>query len=70
MEIAREPGEEKQRSLRGLDEAFPGCEVLGVRQRDHYVGARPADVELHEGDRLIVYGPRERVNAPFSNRDA
>ncbi len=61
--IGDDPGD-TQRSLRGLDEAFPGCTVLGVRQGDVYVGASPADIDLTAGDVLIVYGPRDLVEHP------
>ncbi|MGI9645020.1 MAG: TrkA C-terminal domain-containing protein [Ilumatobacteraceae bacterium] len=65
---ARRIGEEPhdaQRSLRGLDEAFPGCTVLGVRQGDGYVGSSPVDIDLTAGDVLIVYGPRDLVEHPL-----
>ncbi len=61
--IGEEPGD-TQRSLRGLDEAFPGCTVLGVRQGEKYIGASPADIDLGEGDVLVIYGPRDLVRNP------
>lgn len=48
------------RSLRGLDEAFAGCKVLGVRQGQRFVGESPVDIELGDGDVIVLYGPRER----------
>jgi hypothetical protein len=60
IRVADEPGA-TQRSLRGLDEALPGCHVLGVRQGDHYIGASPADLELAKGDVLVLYGPRDQL---------
>lgn len=55
---------EAQRSLRGLDEAFRGCTVLGVRQADGYVGEPPADIDLRAGDSIILYGRRELIADP------
>ena len=49
------------RSLRGLNEAFSGLHVLGVRQGDRFIGMSPADVALHEGDELVLFGPRDLV---------
>lgn len=60
--VASDPGA-TYRSLRGLDEALPDIRVLGVRQGDRFVGRSPADIELHEGDQLIVFGSRGAVAA-------
>ncbi len=49
------------RSLHGLAEAFPGCVVLGVRQGDRYIGSSPVDIDLIDGDVLLLYGPRPLV---------
>lgn len=50
------------RSLRELDAALEGIQLLGVqRDGDGYVGAPPADIELHAGDVLVVYGHRDRL---------
>ena len=53
-----------QRSLRGLDEAFRGCTVRGVRQADRFVGEPPADIDLRAGDSIIVYGRRALIAEP------
>jgi hypothetical protein len=62
IRLAGEPGA-TYRSLRGLDAALPGLQVLGVRQGNRYVGMSPADLELHAGDELIVHGRRRVVEA-------
>ena len=57
LRIADDPGP-TVRSLRGLDEAFSGVEVLGVRQSTGYFGKPPVDLELAAGDEIVVYGRR------------
>lgn len=53
------------RSLRGIDQALTGLTVLGVRRGAgagrSYVGAPPADFDLHASDSLVVYGTRARL---------
>ncbi len=49
------------RSLRGLANLIPGAVILGVRRGDQYFGESPVDIELTEGDELIVYGRHERL---------
>ncbi|HUW02829.1 MAG TPA: TrkA C-terminal domain-containing protein [Acidimicrobiales bacterium] len=49
------------RSLRGLANLIPGAVILGVRRDDEYFGESPIDIELSEGDELIVYGRRDRL---------
>ncbi len=46
------------RSLRGLAHALPGMTVLGVRKGTEFVGEPPVDIDLLEGDQLILYGRR------------
>jgi hypothetical protein len=62
VRLASDP-ESTYRSLRGLDAALPGVQLLGVHQGERYVGMSPADIELGAGDALIVHGPREEVAA-------
>lgn len=62
IRLVAEPGV-APRSLRGLDAALPGLQVLGVLQGDRYVGSSPVDLELHAGDALVVHGPRPTVEA-------
>ena len=47
------------RSLRGLAHALPGVTVLAVRKGSEFVGEPPADIDLLEGDELILYGRRD-----------
>ena len=49
------------RSIRGLEQVMPQVRVLGVRRDGRYLGESPVDVELHEGDELVVHGRRERL---------
>ena len=51
------------RSLRGLDDAVPGVNVLGVRRGDDYFGEMPIDIQLQEGDELIVYTRKDRLES-------
>ena len=62
IRIVHEPGE-TYRSLRGLDNAFPDLQVIGVRQGKDFVWRRPADLDIHEDDELVVFGRREQVEA-------
>lgn len=57
-------------SLDELDLPGEGLLVLGVRRADgRYVGAPPGDVELRDGDTLVLYGRREAI-ADLSNRQS
>ena len=49
------------RSLRGLEQVLPEVRVLGIRRGGRYLGESPVDVELHEGDELVVHGRRDRL---------
>jgi hypothetical protein len=49
---------DEARSLRGLAHALPGFSVLGVRRGREFFGEPPVDIDLVEGDELIVYGHR------------
>jgi hypothetical protein len=51
------------RSLRGLDDAIPGVRVLGIRRGDIYFGEMPIDIELKEGDEIIVYTRLEKLES-------
>lgn len=54
------------RSLRGLDAALGGLKLLGVHQKSNsgvLLSEPPADLDLEVGDTLVVFGPREVVNA-------
>lgn len=55
------------RSLRTLAHALPGVTVLGVRRGNDYFGEPPVDIDLHEGDELIVHG--RRTDAPVTPTD-
>jgi hypothetical protein len=46
------------RSLRGLAHALPDATVLAVRRGKDFVGQPPVDIDLLEGDELILYGRR------------
>jgi hypothetical protein len=61
IRLVDEPGS-TYRSLRGLDAALPDMRVLGVRQGERFIGSSPADLQLHRGDELIVYGTRAAVD--------
>jgi hypothetical protein len=54
---------EEARSLRGLAHALPGVTILAVRKGTEFVGEPPVDIDLLEGDELILYGRREPVVA-------
>jgi hypothetical protein len=60
IQLSEDPGQ-TYRSLHGMRTALTGVTVLGVQQGDHYLGESPIDVELHKGDKLVVYGQRERL---------
>ena len=62
IRIVHEPGE-TYRSLRGLDNAFPDLQVIGVRQGKDFVWRRPADLDIHQDDELVVFGRRAQVEA-------
>ena len=51
------------RSLRGLDEALHGVKVLGIRRGDQYFGEMPVDIELQEGDEIVVYTRSDRLDS-------
>jgi hypothetical protein len=46
------------RSLRGLAHAIPEVTVLAIRRGDDFIGEPPVDIDLVEGDELILYGRR------------
>ena len=46
------------RSLRGLAHAIPDVTVLGIRRGKEFIGEPPVDIDLVEGDELILYGRR------------
>ena len=52
------------RSLRGLDAALGGLRLLGVSRAENravLVSEPPADMDLVQGDVLVVFGRREAV---------
>ncbi len=52
------------RSLRGLQNALPQVLVLGVRpqaETGSFLTGSPTDVDLHEGDQLVVLGQRDTL---------
>jgi hypothetical protein len=51
---------DEARSLRGLAHALPGVTVLAVRRDQEFLGEPPVDIDLVEGDELILYGHRLR----------
>lgn len=51
------------RSLRGLDDAMPGVKVLGVRRGHDYFGEMPTDIQLQQGDEIIVYARTEQLDS-------
>ena len=53
--------EEAVRGLRGLDQAFAGVTVLGIRRGTEYFGEAPVDITLKAGDELVVYGRHDRL---------
>ncbi|MGA9276345.1 hypothetical protein [Ilumatobacter sp.] len=64
VRVADEP-EPTVRSLRGMNEALPSVQVLGVRTGTGYFGRPPVDVRLDSGDEIIIYGRRsdlEHIN--------
>jgi hypothetical protein len=52
---------EQARSLRGLAHALPGATVLAVRKGAQFIGEPPVDIDLEEGDELILYGRRDEL---------
>lgn len=51
------------KTLRTTRLADEGLLVLGIEcPGGNFVGAPPADIEVHDGDELIVYGPADRVS--------
>ena len=60
LRLSEDPGQ-TYRSLRAMRTALTGVTVLGVQQGDRYLGQSPIDLELHKGDKLIVYGQRDRL---------
>jgi len=60
--LADDP-EETVRGLRGLDQALIGVKVLGIRRGARFHGEQPVDISLSEGDVLVVYGHRDRLDA-------
>ncbi len=51
------------RSLRGLNDALHGVSVLGVRRGDEYFGEMPVDIQLQEGDEIVVYTRADRLES-------
>ena len=62
VRLAADPAD-TYRSLRGLDDAIPGVRVLGIRRGDIYFGEMPIDIELKEGDEIIVYTRLDRLES-------
>ena len=54
--VRLETAVEETRSLSGMAHALPGLTVLGVRRGAEFFGEPPVDIDLQEGDQLIVYG--------------
>ena len=54
--VRLEASVEEARSLRGMANALPGLTVLGVRRGSEFFGEPPVDIDLLEGDELILYG--------------
>ncbi len=54
--VRLEASVEETRSLRAMAHALPGIVVLGVRRDQEYFGEPPVDIDLLEGDELILYG--------------
>ena len=59
--VASDP-DHASRSLRGLQSAIPGVRVLGVKRNSEYFGEPPVDIDLQEGDRLVIYSHRDRLD--------
>ena len=60
--VTTDPGE-TSRSLRGLEAMMPGLHLLGVRRGSSFYGEKPVDIDLGEGDELVVSGRREQLAA-------
>lgn len=64
--LAEDP-DRAPRSLTGIEQALPGVRVLAVRRTDGdhetLVAESPADLTLRHDDRLVLFGPRQRVRA-------
>ena len=60
LQLTADP-KEAVRGLRGLDQAFKGVTVLGIRRGKEYFGEAPVDITLKAGDELIVYGRHDRL---------
>lgn len=67
LQLTADP-DQAVRGLRGLELAFPGVKVLGVRRGEEYFGQPPIDITLSAGDELILYGHRDRIAEVRGNR--
>lgn len=54
LRLSSEPAH-TYRSLRGLNDAVTGVTVLGIRRGETYFGETPVDIQLQEGDEIVVY---------------
>jgi Trk-type K+ transport system membrane component len=66
ISLAADPAD-TYRSLRGLDEAVRGVRVLGIRRGDEYFGETPIDIELRQGDEILVYARLDQINSMIGN---
>lgn len=66
ISLAADPAD-TYRSLRGLDEAVRGVRVLGIRRGDEYFGETPIDIELRQGDEILVYARLDQINSMTGN---
>jgi hypothetical protein len=62
VRLAADPAD-TYRSLRGLDNALPGVKVLGVRRGEDYLGEMPVDIQLQQGDEIVVYTRIDRLDS-------
>ena len=62
IQLAADPAD-TYRSLRGLDEAVRGIRVLGIRRGEEFFGEMPIDIELREGDELMVYARVDQIDS-------
>lgn len=61
IRLTETPSATSARSLRGLETTIPGVRILGIRRSDEYFGEPPVDIELREGDELVVYARNDRL---------
>ena len=62
--VRLEASVEETRSLRGMAHALPGLTVLGVRRGQEFYGEPPVDIDLVEGDELILFGRCDTGEVP------